>query len=308
MAPGDSPADSGIGQQRLGEERSIEEQPNDEAQATQPAAADGRAPVPPPYAPRHGGLTRPCRPQAGPLPPSPVRTGAPPAPPPAAADGRTGWGWGLSLAGLLVGFGPEALLYAVALGVGTSTSAGKVTLGSAVALVIGSVIIYGWQTLAAWYFSLRIAGRRLALWGFTTPNKAFFWTIPVALAFVYLVSFLHDLVVHPKQQAIISEFPRTAAGIVLFVILAVFMAPLFEEIFFRGFLFRGFSSSWGWVAGAFVSAAIFGLAHLQLDVFVPLFALGLALAWVYKRTGSLWTCIAFHALFNTLSVLAWALR
>jgi len=206
-----------------------------------------------------------------------------------------------------VGFGPEALLYAAALGMGTSTSIGKVTVGSAVALVLGSIVVYGWQTLAAWFFSLRVSGHNLALWGFTTPNKAFFWTIPAALAAVYLVSFLHDLVVHPEQQDIIAEFPRTTAGIVLFVILAVVMAPLFEEIFFRGFLFRGFSSSWGWVAGACVSAAVFGIAHLQLDVFVPLFALGLALAWVYKRTGSLWTSIAFHALFNGLSVLAWAL-
>jgi membrane protease YdiL (CAAX protease family) len=278
--------------------------------------------VPPPYAPPHGGLTGPPRTaeapltagegpaQPGaPLPPPPGRpqAGAPPAPPPAAADGRAGWGWGLSLAGLAVGFGPEVVLYAAALGMGVSTDVGKVTLGSAVALVVGSLIIYGWQTLAAWFFSLRIAGRRLALWGFTTPNKAFFWTIPAALAGVYVVSFLHDLVVHPKQQDIIGEFPRTTAGIVLFVILAVVLAPLFEEVFFRGFLFRGFASSWGWVAGACVSAAVFGIAHLQLDVFVPLFALGFALAWVYKRTGSLWTAIAFHALFNALSVLAWAL-
>jgi membrane protease YdiL (CAAX protease family) len=206
-----------------------------------------------------------------------------------------------------VAFVPEALLYAAALGMGASTRVGKVTIGTAVALIVGSLVMYGWQTLAAWFFSLRIAGRKLALWGFTTPNKAFFWTIPVGFAAVYEVSFLHDLVVRPKPQVLFHEFPRTTGGIVLFVILVVFMAPLFEEIFFRGFLFRGFSSSWGWVAGACVSAAVFGIAHLQLDVFVPLFALGFALAWVYKRTGSLWTAIAFHALFNALSVLAWAL-
>ena len=211
------------------------------------------------------------------------------------------------MAGLAVGFGPQALLYAAALGMSASTKADAVTLGSAITLVIGSLVVYGWQTLAAWFFSLRVAGRRLALWGFVVPNKAFFWTIPVALAAVYVVSFLHDVVVHPRQQDIIGEFPRTNAGIVLFVILAVILAPLFEEIFFRGFLLRGFSSSWGWVTGACVSAAIFGIAHLQFDVFVPLFALGLALAWVYKRSGSLWTSIAFHALFNGLSVLAWAL-
>jgi membrane protease YdiL (CAAX protease family) len=111
--------------------------------------------------------------------------------------------------------------------------------------------------------------------------------------------------VHPRPQDIVGEFPHTTAGVVLFVVLAVVMAPVFEEIFFRGFLFRGFAGAWGWGVGAVVSAAIFGLAHLQLDVFVPLFTLGLLLAWVYKRTGSLWTNISLHALFNALSVLAW---
>jgi membrane protease YdiL (CAAX protease family) len=286
----------------------IDEQHDTEDPVTERAAVPGRAPVPPPYAPPRGGPVGPAQPprsQAGALPPPPLeQVGAPTAPPGTAADGRAGWGWGFSLAGLAVGFGPQALLYAAALGMGTPTSSSKVTIGSAVALIIGSIVVYGWQTLAAWFFSLRVAGHKLALWGFTTPNKAFFWTIPVALAAVYLVSVLHDLVVHPKQQNVIGEFPRTTAGIILFVILAVVMAPLFEEIFFRGFLYRGFSTSWGWVAGACASAAVFGIAHLQLDIFVPLFALGLALAWVYKRTGSLWTSIAFHALFNAISVLA----
>jgi membrane protease YdiL (CAAX protease family) len=95
--------------------------------------------------------------------------------------------------------------------------------------------------------------------------------------------------------------------VALFVLVAVIMAPFFEEMFFRGFIFGGLSQSFGWAWGAAGSAAIFGLAHLQLTVFVPLFSLGFGLAWVYKRTGSLWTCIALHALFNAISVLVWAL-
>ena len=134
----------------------IEEQYHAEDPVTEQAAAQGRAPVPPPYAPPRGGPFGPAQPprsQAGALPPPPLeQVGAPTAPPSAAADGRAGWGWGLSLAGLAVGFGPEALLYAAALGMGTSTSTGKVTIGSAVALVIGSLVVYGWQTLAAWFF------------------------------------------------------------------------------------------------------------------------------------------------------------
>jgi membrane protease YdiL (CAAX protease family) len=205
-----------------------------------------------------------------------------------------------------VGFGPEALLTLAASGMpATSDTVMKVSFASALVLLGASLVVYGWQTFAAWLFSLRITGTRLALWGFSRPSKAFFWTIPAGLAGVYAVSFLYGMAVDSKQQDILSEFPRTIGGVVLFALVAAVMAPLFEEVFFRGFLFRGFAASWGWAWGAVVSGALFGLAHLQLDVFVPLFALGFVLAWVYKRTGSLWTSIAFHALFNGLSVLAW---
>ena len=55
------------------------------------------------------------------------------------------------------------------------------------------------------------------------------------------------------------------------------------------------------------SGVVFGSAHMQLTLFFPLFALGFGLAWVYKQTGSLWTSIALHAIFNAISVVAWAL-
>ncbi len=217
------------------------------------------------------------------------------------------WRWGRALAGLAVATAPEALLYTAALLAGASTQASdEVTAGSAAALAVGSLILYGWQTLAAWLFSLRTAGRRFALWGFRRPTLAFFWTIPLALAVVYAVSIVHELIVQPEQQDIISEFPRSTLGVGLFILVAVVMAPLFEEIVFRGFLFRGFANSWGWKWGALASGAVFALAHLQLDIFVPLAVLGVALAWVYRRTGSLWTCIVMHALFNSIAVAAWA--
>ena len=272
--------------------------------APSPAAPHCTAPPPPPPAGTGPPWTGPASP--GPLPPDPDDPRTPETRGPLRR--RAAWGWGYGLAGLAVGFGPEVLLYAASLGVAASSSAGaKVTSGSAIALVVVSLVVYGWQTAAAWFFSVRIAGRRLSAWGFRLPTRAYFWTIPLALAFVYVVSFYYDYKVRPKPQDIIGEFPHSGLGIALFVILAVIMAPLFEEVFFRGFLFRAFASSWGWVPGAIVSASVFGIAHAQIDVFVPLFALGLMLAWVYKRTGSLWTSISLHALFNGISVVAWAL-
>lgn len=280
----------------------------------QPLTTQFPPPPPPPWTTRaavSGPPDLPPRPPIGGAPDQPVARG-PHGPLPPETRGplrrEAAWGWRFGLAGLVVGLGPELLLYVVSLGVTTSSGASvTVTTASAVALIAISLVVYGWDTAAAWFFSVRVAGRRLSAWGFRLPTVAYFWTIPTALAVVYAVSVLHDMVVHPRQQDIIGEFPHTTVGVVLFVLLAVIIAPLFEEIFFRGFLFRALASSWGWLPGAAVSAAVFGIAHAQPDVFIPLFTLGLVLAWVYKRTGSLWTSISLHALFNGISVLAWAL-
>ena len=45
----------------------------------------------------------------------------------------------------------------------------------------------------------------------------------------------------------------------------------------------------------------------KLDPALPLTALGLALAWVFTATGSLWGAVALHSAFNAVAVLAWAL-
>jgi membrane protease YdiL (CAAX protease family) len=212
------------------------------------------------------------------------------------------------VAGLVAGVAPQTLLELVSLfSGGTSTSTEKVTAASAIMLAFFSLVLYGWQAFAAWLFSLRSTGRSLVLWGFLRPTRAYFWVVPAGLGAVYAFGIAHDALVHPHEQAIVKEFPHSAVGVIMFVLVAVVMAPVFEEIVFRGFLFRGLANSLGWVWGALISAAVFGGAHLQLDVFLPLAALGLALAWAYRRTGSLWTSITMHALFNAIAVLAWAL-
>ena len=222
---------------------------------------------------------------------------------------RPSWGWKQSLWGLLLGMGPFMFLYAATYSLTSDADVGveEVTAATALIFLFSAAIGYGWQLFAAWLFSVRSADHKLRAWGFRRPTAAIFWTIPLALVAAYIVSYANDLVFNPPDQDIVDAFPPSAAGIALFAVVAVVMAPLFEELYFRGFVFKGFANSWGWVWGAVVSGAVFSLAHLQLTLFVPLFVLGFALAWVYQRTGSLWTSIAMHAIFNGLAVIAWAL-
>jgi membrane protease YdiL (CAAX protease family) len=260
------------------------------------------------YRPPAGGVwtppPQPPRPAAGTLPAIPAPLHMLSATPPKDA----GWGWTQALWGLLLGMGPTFVLYAATASSADDTGLDtEVSVATGIIILISSALSYGWDYFAAWLFSGRRVADKWRAWGFRKPTAAFFWVIPVALVAAYVVSYVNEIVFHPAEQEIVDAFPPTAGGIILFAIVAVVMAPLFEELYFRGFLFKGFATSWGWGWGAVASAAIFSLAHMQLTLFLPLFALGFGLAWVYRHTGSLWTSITLHAIFNGVSVLAWAL-
>jgi uncharacterized protein len=280
-----------------------------------PPAAYAPPSAPPPPANAVPGYVSPAgRVWAPPAAPSAPRPGTPGATPPPLhllrPELEPRWSWQRSVCGLAVGFSPELLLALTAYAAGTaaaSTEYDTMSVATAIVLLVSSVVFYGWQLFAAWLFSLRSTAHKLLALGFRRPTLAYFWTIPVVLLTSYVVIAVNDAMLHPPQQELVQAFPPTAAGIVLFALLAVLLAPIAEEVFFRGFIFRGMAESWGFLPGAAASAAVFSLAHLQLTLFVPLFTLGFGLAWAYRQTGSLWTSITIHATFNGVAVLAWAL-
>lgn len=110
--------------------------------------------------------------------------------------------------------------------------------------------------------------------------------------------------------AMAKALPTLGAGWLLLAVVAVgIAAPLGEEMFFRGFVFtvlrRRFAERrWGAAVALVVSAVLFTLPHTYALGLLPVFAIGLLLAWVYHVSGSLWTCIVIHAMNNTASVLA----
>jgi membrane protease YdiL (CAAX protease family) len=90
-------------------------------------------------------------------------------------------------------------------------------------------------------------------------------------------------------------------------LLAVVVAPVTEETFFRGFMFSALRKRWGFIVAAVASGLLFALAHTDFGSIIPFTVIGVFLAAIYTYTGSLWVSIASHLLFNFISFLAAAI-
>ncbi len=86
------------------------------------------------------------------------------------------------------------------------------------------------------------------------------------------------------------------------VLALVILAPIAEEVFFRGIAFNAWLRERGRRWAFIGSSALFALIHVSLVSLIPIFLLGLVLAWVYQRRQSLLAPIVLHATINGISV------
>jgi membrane protease YdiL (CAAX protease family) len=128
----------------------------------------------------------------------------------------------------------------------------------------------------------------------------------VLVAYYISVAIYASFVVEPSQDDIggdlgLDEGPLAATMAVLLIVIA---APLAEESFFRGFVFAGLRSRLSLWPAAIVSGIVFGAIHAPSGptTVVPLALLGVALAFLYDHTGSLWPPIILHAFNNALAL------
>ena len=76
------------------------------------------------------------------------------------------------------------------------------------------------------------------------------------------------------------------------------LAPVGEEIYFRGFAYPVFKKKLGVRGGILATAVFFSLLHFDAVRFLPIFIGGAGLAWLYESTGSLITPIIAHSVWN----------
>jgi membrane protease YdiL (CAAX protease family) len=122
----------------------------------------------------------------------------------------------------------------------------------------------------------------------------------LALTYGYVVAM--SLMGVDEENAAGDEAFSVVGPIVVVVTGAVLMAPVVEEVFFRGFLFGGLWTRWGWLPAALVSSLLFSLAHLSPYVVPPFAAIGFLFAWSYRKTGAITPSIIAHLMINVVSV------
>jgi len=210
------------------------------------------------------------------------------------------------IAAMLAAFLGGTVAFAV-LAVGSGASSVEnppegVTLG---ATLVQDVLLVVFALLAVRVYDGEVRPDWLGL------RKTPFWPAVGACVVMMVGWWIFQLLVvlifgQPEQQDLVEELKteRSALVLVSFGLLVCVLAPVCEELFFRGLMFRVFADRMGLIGGAVLSGAIFGLVHLTggpLTTGLVLFALGFGFALVRWWTGSLLPSMGLHALNNAVS-------
>jgi len=108
---------------------------------------------------------------------------------------------------------------------------------------------------------------------------------------------------NPQIEAITGGGALSQQDLVLLFLLIAVVAPIAEECFFRGMLYPLLRQRWSAPVAIGLNGLLFSLIHVIPVILPGLFFVGIVLAWVRERSGSLWPCICLHALQNGIVLL-----
>ena len=135
--------------------------------------------------------------------------------------------------------------------------------------------------------------------------------LPVAAVVVGANWWLADLLDRLIERFPVSDEEMEALGEIMgagaaSLLVVGLLAPVLEEMLFRGVLLRGFLQHYPPGAAIGLSALVFAVFHFTLSQLPVALLFGLFAGWLYWRTRSLWPCILAHVLFNSTAVVRFA--
>jgi uncharacterized protein len=231
-------------------------------------------------------------------------------------DSRRRSPWAQSIGIPEPGWGPTKVLWATLAAIGALIIESGVIAAfdpeiesTAAQLSLQALLAVNLFAVSLGFASLRaspLAGlRALGLRGFAASALGI--TALTYVAYIVFAAVWYALV-QPEQEDVTRELGFDEGGLAAVIagFLIVAVAPLSEEIFFRGFMYGGLRRRLPVWAAAAISGVVFGLVHYtgadSIGVVPQLAVLGILLAWLYERTGSLWPPILLHLLNNSLAL------
>ncbi|MCM8781440.1 MAG: CPBP family intramembrane metalloprotease [Candidatus Omnitrophica bacterium] len=107
----------------------------------------------------------------------------------------------------------------------------------------------------------------------------------------------------PMQPVMEIFFEEKKRGLIMyFTIFVAIFGPIVEEMFFRGFMYQAVKKRWGFKTALFSTSIVFSFLHTNLAGFLPIMVLGMLLAYLFEKTGTLIASCAVHILHNSAMV------
>jgi len=190
-----------------------------------------------------------------------------------------------------------------------STASGTITAATFWLLIVADIVSVALIVALV----LSFYKEKLSSLGLTTkklPKAILYGVVGFFVAFILADIAAYPIEQHfgvdPTQQALSQS--ATVSGLLPLVLLSgVIIAPIAEEIVFRGYLYKAFRDRFKPWYAIVMSAALFSAIHLEPLAAVPLFVIGVVLAYVYEKTDNLMAPIALHMLNNAVAFLVVAL-
>lgn len=227
------------------------------------------------------------------------------------------WKWyDLIVPALPLILGVVATVIGALAGSATQNASGERATGTrelALSMVIG-VGIYAFMVAMMWVFAIRKYHVGWSALGVRRP-PALYWAlfVPILLG-MYVASLIASAIVvlifyhgkapeNPQIKDLTGSGGFSWIALILALITASIVAPIVEELFFRGMLYGWLRTRWTPIGGIIVSGTLFSLAHGIALIFASILVVGITLATVYEKTKSTVATMALHSAFNTIGVL-----
>lgn len=125
------------------------------------------------------------------------------------------------------------------------------------------------------------------------------------LPVIFIMSFLCKIMLFEyEEQKLVIEIKKNFNNNLFFnFFLIIIVAPIIEEIVFRGLFYKTLKNFLPFVQASIISSLIFAIIHENILSLTILFLLSLYLTWIYERTNSILYSILTHSIFNFLNLL-----